>query len=168
MKNFLRFGSIAGSFVASCLLLINSPLRAASIAGSNLVVSIRAEGAAEVGSSSGWQNTDSLESLVIPVTVRVRLNRATESTLGLSLADSSGTSQSLSAINTDGASMPLSTSAVAVRSYSHSGTYSESIVVTRPQAQSAGSEQLHFLWTLTSSDGAISWTTATAAQLPMN
>ena len=166
MKRILSFWSIAVSFVASCVLILPS-LRAASLAGSNLVVTIRAEGSAEVRSPAGWQSDDTLESLAIPVTVRVRLNRATNSTLSLSLLDSSGASESLSATNTDGAPIPLSTSAVPVRWYSHSGTYSESIVVTRPQARSAGSVQLHLLWTLASSDGAISWTTATAAQLPM-
>ena len=177
MERNLRFWSIIrsclimGNCLGSCLLLVNPLLQAASMAGSNLVISIRAEGSAEVGPSSGWRsdgnNGGNLESLVVPVKVRVRLNPATDCTLSLSLLDNQSNIESLSTPNTDAALMPLSTSAVAVRRYSHSGTYSESIVVTRSQTQSAGPEQLQLLWTLTSSDGAISWTTATSPQLPV-
>ena len=180
MKRNLLFWSVVGSCLGSYLLLMTPPLRAASLAGANLVVSIRPEATLEVGPALGWgpggnndqNNNGDSESLVIPVRVRVRLNRATDCALSLSLVDSQGRSTHLSTISAGSDLTPLLDSAVAVRRYSHSGTFSESIVVTGSPAAQAGPEPMQFVWTLVSSDGAISWTTTswiptpTATQAP--
>jgi hypothetical protein len=162
MKKNLLFWALLGS----SLWLMNPSLRAASQAGTNLVVSVTAAGAVEVGSVAPWSDAGGMQSLRIPVKVLVRINRATDCTLSLSLLEGSDAAAPILNVETDSGQAPLSESPAVLRRYSHSGTFSESIVVTRSPAPGAVSGQLRFLWALSSSDGAISWSATTPVSLP--
>ena len=138
--------------ILSAVVLSSLPPSAVSQGSANLLVSITAMGSAELGAPVPSLQA-SEPSLLIPAKVLLRLNPSTQGVLSLSVSDAT---QSVT-VRGDAGPIPISDSPTTIRRYSHSGIYTDSIVLIGV----AVTEPLSLHWTLTSSDGAVSWAATT-------